>query len=431
MPLEYTIHPCPCGKEHVCSVEHVVIEEGALQKIPHLLQLAGAYRPFLVMDQHTRLAAGDQVMRLLDADSIDYHQYTYPAGDIEPNEPALGRVMMAFDPHCDFIIAIGSGVINDICKMLARVTRLRYMIVATAPSMDGFASPSSSLDQEGVKVSLSSATAWAIVGDLAVLRNAPTKLLLAGFGDMLAKFTSICEWRIAHIITGEYYCETVATITRDALRTCMQNAPKLLSRDSTATKSVMEGLVLSGIAMAYAGVSRPASGMEHYISHLIDMRTLAFGTPADLHGTQVGVGTLATLKLYEKIRTLRPNRDKALQAAAAFDYALWTETLRGFVGPGTDMMVALERRDHKYDLQAHAKRLDTIIANWDRITAIIDEELPRYEDIHRLMTDLGMPVTVDEVGLEAASLPLAIKCTKDIRDKYMASRLLWDLGELD
>jgi len=322
-------------------------------------------------------------------------------------------------------------VINDIAKMLARVSRSRYMIVATAPSMDGFASPSSSMEQEGVKVSLESATAWAIVGDLTILRNAPTRLLLAGFGDMLAKYVSLCEWRIAHIVTGEYYCGTVAALTRDALRTCIKNAPKLLLRDTTATKSVMEGLVLSGIAMSYAGVSRPASGMEHYISHLIDMRSLAFGTPADLHGTQVGVGTLVSLKLYEKIRKLQPDRAKALKAAAAFDFSVWAETLRTFVGPGTELMVALEKRDRKYDPQAHAKRLETIISNWDRILAIIDEELPSYEEIHQLMSSLGMPTTVDEVGLEAALLPLAIRCTKDIRDKYMASRLLWDLGELD
>jgi len=431
MPLVYTIPNCPCGRKHVCLVEHVVIQEGALQEIPKLLQLADARSPFLVMDQHTKAAAGEQVMRLLEAKSINYRQYTYPAGDIMPDEPSLGRLMMAFDPLCDFIIAIGGGVINDICKMLARVTKLRYMIVATAPSMDGFASPSSSMDQEGVKVSLPSATAWAIVGDLTVLCNAPTKLLLAGFGDMLAKYVSICEWRIAHIITGEYYCETVAALTRDALRTCIGNAPKLLLRDATATKSVMEGLVLSGIAMAYAGVSRPASGMEHYISHLIDMRSLAFGTPADMHGTQVGVGTLVSLKLYEKIRTLQPDRQKALKAVAAFDFSLWAETLREFVGPGTDLMIALEQRDRKYDPEAHANRLEIILSNWDCILAIIDEELPSYEEIHQLMTALGMPTTVEEVGLEPSLLPLAIKCTKDIRDKYMASRLLWDLGELD
>ena len=103
---------------------------------------------------------------------------------------------------------------------------------------------------------------------------------------MLAKYVSICEWRIANLITGEYYCETIAQMVRTALKKCVDNAEGLLKRDEEAIKAVFEGLIIGGVAMSYAGVSRPASGVEHYFSHVWDMRALEFGTNMDLHGIQ-------------------------------------------------------------------------------------------------------------------------------------------------
>jgi glycerol-1-phosphate dehydrogenase [NAD(P)+] len=137
---------------------------------------------------------------------------------------------------------------------------------------------------------------------------------------MLAKYISICEWRIAHIITGEYYCEAVAAMVRQALDACMRNADGLLRREPEAVEAVFRGLVIGGAAMYFAGVSRPASGVEHYFSHLMDMRALEFGLPARLHGIQCAAGTLRALELYEQVKTVTPDHAQALAHARAFDY---------------------------------------------------------------------------------------------------------------
>ncbi len=145
---------------------------------------------------------------------------------------------MNFDPACDSIIDIGSGVINDIGKILSSVTDKPYIIVATAPSMDGYASATSSMEREGLKTSVNTKCPDVIIGDIDVLKNAPLKMLKAGVGDMLAKYVSICEWRIANLILGEYYCENVASLVREALKRCIDNAQKLLERDEDAVKAV-------------------------------------------------------------------------------------------------------------------------------------------------------------------------------------------------
>ena len=171
---------------------------------------------------------------------------------------------------------------------------------------------------------------------------------------MLAKYVSIAEWRISHEITGEYYCERVAELIREALRQCVDNAAGLLNREEAAVKAVFEGLVIGGAAMAFAKVSRPASGVEHYISHIWDMRSLEFGTKSELHGIQCAVATAVVAGLYERLLTLTPNKETAIAFVNFFSYDEWAKTLKAFVGKGADAMIALEKKEGKYSLAAHS-----------------------------------------------------------------------------
>lgn len=170
-----------------------------------------------------------------------------------------------------------------------------------------------------------------IIGDIDILKNAPEKALISGLGDMLAKYISIAEWRISNIITGEYYCEKIVQMIRDAVKKCVQNADGLLKRDVAAVKAVFEGLVIGGIAMTCAGLSRPASGVEHYFSHIWDMRGLEFGTPVSTHGIQCAIGTLYAARLYNKIKAVKPDREKALRYVSCFDYEAYKKKLKAFL----------------------------------------------------------------------------------------------------
>ena len=248
---------------------------------------------------------------------------------------------------------------------------------------------------------------------------------------MLAKYVSICEWRIAKIVAGEYYCPQVAQLIRSAVKRCVDHAGGLLQRDPAAVQAVFEGLVIGGVAMNYAGLSRPASGVEHYISHVLDMRGVEFSTPVELHGIQCAVGTLIAVSLYEKLKTITPDKALALQHAAKFDYATWESGLRALLGNGAEAMIALEEKEQKYDRQAHARRLDIIIENWSQLLDIMEQELPAYDELLTLLQKLGMPTTLEELGTKQDLFPAIFHATKDIRDKYVLSRLAWDLGVID
>jgi glycerol-1-phosphate dehydrogenase [NAD(P)+] len=297
--------------------------------------------------------------------------------------------------------------------------------------MDGYASATSSMDRDDLKASLNSRCANVIIGDVDILKNAPAHMLAAGLGDMLAKYVSIAEWRIAHIITGEYYCEKVAQLVRTALKKCADNAEGLLNRDETAVAAVFEGLVIGGIAMAYAGVSRPASGVEHYFSHVWDMRSLQFNTQTDLHGIQCAIGTYIAAKLYEIVKTVTPDEKKAAAYVDAFSYEDWKATLTEFLGQSADTMIAAEAKEGKYIKEKHPARFAIIREHWNEILQILDEELPAAEEIGKLLDTIGISRSPEYLGVDADTLRTTFKATKDIRDKYVLSRLAWDLGILD
>lgn len=421
---------CSCGKEHIFTSK-VVTEKGAVNKLPKILAEMNLKSAFIIADKNTYQAAGQRVLEILKSTGIKTKKYIFTKEAIEPDETNVGLAVMNFDPTFDVVIGVGSGVINDISKIVSNISCKKYIIVATAPSMDGYASATSSMTMEGLKISLKSKCADVIIGDTDILCNAPIKMMLSGFGDMIAKYVSICEWRISNLITGEYYCEEVAELVRSSLKKCIDNVDGLLKRDENAVNAIFEGLVICGAAMKFAGISRPASGVEHYLSHIWDMRGAEFNTDVELHGIQCAVGTLIALKLYEKIKNISPDKEKALEYAQSFSYVKWSGELREFLGKGAESMIALEEKEQKYNLESHKKRLDIITSQWDEIIKIISDELPSSDKLLELFQKIGMPKTVKDIGIDEKIVTLTFKAAKDIRDKYVLPRLCWDLGILD
>lgn len=422
---------CACGKVHRAGFSHVIIESGAIRRVPDVVRSYGAKKVFLLADRNTYAAAGEQVAATLGKAGIPCTVYCLPGEErIEPDEHAIGSVVMHFDYACDLILGVGSGVVNDIGKIVANLTGRQYVIFGTAPSMDGYASATSSTIRDSLKVSLDSRVPDTVIGDLDILAAAPMRMILSGLGDMLAKYISIAEWRISHIINSEYYCETVAELVNQGLAACMANLDGIAKRDKTAIAAVMNGMVLSGIAANYAGVSRPASGMEHYLSHICDMRGVEFGLPFDLHGIQCGAATVICLGIYEKLRNVTPDREKALAYVERFSYPEWAEKLRGWLGKSGEAMVANEAREHKYDKDLHRARLERIIEHWDEIQDVI-RGLPLPSEIVPKLQAIGLPVSFAELGFSPEETRNAILFSKDVRDKYIGSRLMWDLGILE
>lgn len=435
MSLKELIRPegfdCECGRHHVCALQYLKIGRGAVESVPEMLAAMGKKRPFVVCDQNTYEVAGRRVCEILDRAGVEHGLYVIPGKRISPAEWEVGSALMHYDPRCDMLLGVGSGVVNDTCKVLAHAIGVPSAIVGTAPSMDGYASNSSSMEVNHVKVSLYNHAPVGILLDSEILAQAPMRMLWAGLGDMVAKYIAVCEWRISHIVTGEFYCESIAQMMRSALKKIVDASDGITKRDPDAIQSIAEGLVVAGMAMAYAEISRPASGLEHYFSHMWEMMALERGVPYDLHGIQVGVGTVLSMKLYRKIRQIQPDRAKAEAHMKAFNRADWEAQVRRIFGKTSDEIIAIEDKTHKNDPARHAKRLDNLVNHWDEILKIIDEELPDYDALYQTMAKTGMPMRPSEIDVPMDDVVNAFIGARDIRDKYLSCSFLWDLGLTD
>jgi len=212
----------------------------------------------------------------------------------------------------------------------------------------------------------------------------------------------------------------------------VDQADGLMRRDPEALKAVLEGLVISGISMAFAEISRPASGLEHYFSHLWEMQALQRGVPSDLHGIQVGVGTLLTLWIYEHMLNMeKVDRARAERAMAEFRPEAWEARMREIFGPIAPSVLEIERKVGKNRPETQMEHLDRIEKHWGEIRQIIREELPSRDSVYALMKRCGMPLTPEDLGLSRKDTVDALLGSREIRDKYLTSSLLWDLGLLD
>jgi len=423
-------HECACGRKHDTGLQFLRIGQGVIDAVPEALAFLQAKKPFLVADHNTWKAAGEKVAGILTKNQIPFSSYIFPAsrGHIEPDEAAVGSIAMAFDPSCDILLAVGSGVINDCCRVMAHATGKKHMVVGTAPSMDGYASNSSSMIVDRIKTSVYARCPQAIIADIDIMKNAPMRMLWAGFGDMLAKFNALCEWRISHIATGEFYCENVARLVRASVKKIWENADGLINRAPQAVEAVVEGLILSGVAMDFAKISRPASGLEHYFSHLWEMEALRNGQHADLHGICVGVGLCLTLPMYEHLIGMIPDKQRADAAFAAFSQQDWEQEMKAIFGDSADNVIECEKKWGKNTKAVHEKRLQNLLDNWDGVIAAIREELPPAGEVRAKMEQMGMPVKPQDLGYDQAAARRAYIGSREIRDKYLLSSMLWDLG---
>ena len=303
--------PCTCEqKVHRAPVKAVEVSEHALEKVADILQ--GYHRIFMVADENTYAVAGRRVEELLRQAGMLSHSFVLPAGAL-PTETSVGRVLIeagidrpvfditGFSQLPDYILAVGSGSVNDVCRMVSYRLGLEYGIVGTAPSMDGYASVVAPLIVGNRKIVYDCTIARHIIIDLNVCAQAPYELLLAGVGDMIAKYVAILDWRIARREVGEYYCENIADKVLEATRLCVESAYHLKDRSIETIRNTVNGLILSGLCIAYTGTSRPASGTEHMVGQTWEVMDVEEGKKPNLHGIECGEATFMAISMFRRL----------------------------------------------------------------------------------------------------------------------------------
>ncbi|NOW83886.1 glycerol-1-phosphate dehydrogenase [NAD(P)+] [Clostridium beijerinckii] len=293
---------CSCGKKHRIDIKHIYVGENVYNRILDVAKEILPKEILLVSDNNTYKALGKCVENELTESGYKINNIILVSdGDLIPDEKAIGRVLVEVNNETELIVAVGSGSINDICRIISAKTHIPYVIMGTAPSMDGYASTVSPLIIDGAKVTYPGTNPYAIIADSNIMKDAPFEMICAGFGDILGKYTALSDWRLSNTIHNEYFCDTTEKLVRNAMYKCFENIEGAVKRDVKAIEYISEALILSGIAMTLSGNSRPASGAEHHLSHYWEIDKLSRRLEHPLHGNSVGVGTVISAWVYKKL----------------------------------------------------------------------------------------------------------------------------------
>ena len=247
-------------------------------------------RVLVVCDETTRPLAMP-VADMVGANAAKCGMLVLPSPEPVADEATV-RAVAAGGEGYDYLLAVGAGTLNDLCKYAGFLTHKASGVYATAPSMDGFSSSVTPLIEKGFKITRPAQTASDILMDFGVLAAAPRVMIGAGVGDILAKYCCLADWRISAFLTGEHVNEEAFSLMLGAVDACNDSLPALQRGEAAGVEKLMDALLISGYAMVIAGNSRPASGAEHHMSHFLEMDFLRRGKRIPLHGVKVGLGTM-------------------------------------------------------------------------------------------------------------------------------------------
>ncbi len=409
--LTRSITACSCGKPHDCPIRTVRVGVGALLDLPAVCE--GYSRILLVADTNTYAACGERVDALLGDWILSRHIFA-GTGVVIPDETSVAAIEGKLTAHTDLIVGVGSGVINDLCKFVGHKHGIPYVIVATAPSMDGYASAGAAMILGGMKVTPSATPPMAIVADTEVLKNAPMDMIRAGYGDIIGKYSCLNDWKLAAYIRGEYFCQTVYDMVMSTTNRVRSLASGIAARDGEAVTALMEALVEVGIAMAYVGTSRPASGSEHHLSHFFEITGILNGTPYLPHGTDVAYSSVLTARLREEILSREPH-------PAVYDRSVYEAAIRKAYTAIADSVIAQQDRLGWY----HEDGVDEfVLTHTDGVRAILSEA-PAEAEAKEMVEAVGLSVNELYDTYGEAHIEEALRWAKDLKDRYS---VLWVHG---
>lgn len=303
-------------------------------------------------------------------------EVSYPDRELIPTEEKCALAEHAAD-GCDYVLAVGSGTLNDMAKSVATRRGIPSGVLATAASMDGYCSSGAALMRGGVKVTDTVNAPSDVLIDTGIVCHAPKNLTAAGFGDILGKYTCLADWRLANLLKDEAVHEEAYAMMEAARGACVAAYDGLTRHEDAAVCALMDALVAAGIAMATCGNSRPASGSEHHQSHFLEMDFVRRGERVPEHGVKVAIGTLVSLHIYRYVAEHRvPCRNAE---------AVWA----------------------------------------------LAESLPSEEWVREMLVALGSPVRFSEIGVREETMREMLHRAHTVRDRYTVLTFAHECGFME
>lgn len=417
------------------DTRRLVIDAGARQHVADMFrELFGDASCLIIADENTFAAAGRDVYDHLRADGVACCPPLVLAADgLYAEYKFVDRIERAI-AQCEAVpIAVGSGSINDLTKLAAHLCSRQYLVVATAASMDGYTAFGASITRDGSKQTFTCPAPVGVVADLDVIAAAPDGLNASGYADLVAKCPAGADWILADGLGIDPIDPANWEMVQTRLPYWMADADGIRDRDIEALRRLTTSLMITGFAMQAACSSRPVSGAEHQFSHLWDMEHHTHQGGAPSHGFKVGIGSLASLALYEFLIAVDWTRLDIESAVAAWPDAAANEREIAELFPNQELRhkALLESGIKHIDRAALRDELSGFTRNWPVIRhRLMQQLLPRSEVAEKLRA-AGCPVEPEQIGISRERLRASFRKAYHIRRRFTVFDLLRRTGTWD
>lgn len=406
------------------TTKALVLGQGVLVQVGQVFkEQFGDASAIIVADKTTWKVAGEQVLNILDAEGI---RTEAPCIFDEPEMHAewkyIDRLDAVLEKTDAIAIAVGSGTINDTTKLCSHHQGRPYMIVATAASMDGYVASGASITKDGKKQTFACPAPRAVVADVDVIATAPCNMTASGYGDLFAKVPSGADWIIADVIGNEPIDPVSWGIVQDGLHDALAEPENARKGDKEALTKLIEGLLLGGFAMqAYPKTSRPASGAEHQVSHMLNMADFKMSDgQMPSHGFQVSIGVLVALSMYEYLLEMDVQRLDIEACVNAWPSLEEQEkqTREEFKGTGLEDFCVGEIKAKYVTRDELRDELLALRNNWQEVRQRLQQQLVSVGEAKRRLLLVGAPTKPEDIDITRQYLRDIIRKSQYIRRRY-------------
>jgi len=409
-----------------------IVADDAIPPLLSYCQEQGLARFFLVADSNTYRVLGERTEAALRSAGIDVKTILLTDHEIATNEYFIVRTLMETNAEDRQFIAVGSGTVTDITRFVSHRTRAKFISLPTAPSVDGYTSIVAPTEVGKYKVPIVTHPPQAVFADLPTLCAAPRRMIAAGLGDLLGKYTSLADWRIGQLLYDEPYSANIAQYMRESVDRTVEVIDSIASASCEGITRLMDGLVGAGFGMLEFGDSRPASGSEHHIGHYWEMKLIIENRPALLHGAEVGVATIFAARRFARLRQISQAEAAGLLKARQMPTVdkMLAEIQQGY-GPVADRIQAIQAPLLNMTAADLERLKSRILDFWDEIQAAA-AQVPAPEQIEGWLAAVDGPTTPFMLNLSEAETRLALNTAHYLRDRFTINRLFfWLFGQID
>jgi len=385
-----------------------VMERGAAKQSPSVFQeFFPGRKALIIADIHTWPALGEKVYGLFQTAGIPVDRHIIMEEEFHAEWKYVELVDSLLDQNPDAVlVSVGSGVINDLCKLSSHHHEQSYLTLPTAASVDGYSSFGASITFEGAKQTFSCPAPVAIVADIDVIAAAPAHMTAAGYADLAAKVPAGGEWMIADFVGKAPIHSDAWHVLQDYLDDFLAKPDAVAAGDPDAIADVFEGLTLSGIAMQAARSSRPASCCDHLFSHIMDMTEHRYNGKLQSHGFQVAIGTLTMCAVFDELfkhdlTALDVDACVAAWPSLEEEQARALELFKDFPAP----QLGYNEITKKYDeADIIREQLNKLKAEWPELKARLQKQVYSFGKMQDLLKRAGAPSDPAEIGLSREQL---------------------------